>query len=171
MTFIFFLKFVLTLIYKIFIRLMCELLCSFSWWSIEGKSKRSSSYEELFLLSLFFYQEKKRSKLNFNLLLCTWVISSSAWFPWPNAVQPSCSYTAKTSIGGSWCRWTSPYVAWSWWPWRYSRRRAVCRGTSHNPCLTASKPDLPKNLRGDPLRTLTRTLCHLLASSPEAGDL
>ena len=59
MTFIFFLKFVLTLIYKIFIRLMCELLCSFSWWSIEGKSKRSSSYEELFLLSLFFYQEKK----------------------------------------------------------------------------------------------------------------
>jgi len=59
MTFIFFLKFVLTLNHKIFIRLMCELLCSFSWWSIEGKSKRSSSYEELFLLSLFFYQEKK----------------------------------------------------------------------------------------------------------------
>ena len=59
MTFIFFLKFVLTLIYKIFIRLMCELLCSFSWWSIEGKSKRSSSYEELFLLSLFFMKEKK----------------------------------------------------------------------------------------------------------------
>jgi len=59
MTFIFFLKFVLTLNYKIFIRLMCELLCSFSWWSIEGKSKRSSSYEELFLLSLFFMKEKK----------------------------------------------------------------------------------------------------------------
>ena len=59
MTFIFFLKFVLTLNYKILIRLMCELLCSFSWWSIEGKSKRSSSYEELFLLSLFFMKEKK----------------------------------------------------------------------------------------------------------------
>ena len=70
MTYLIIYEIVLTFNCKIFIRLMCELLCSFSWWSIEGKSKKSSSYEELFLLLSFFYKNK-RSKLNFNLLPCT----------------------------------------------------------------------------------------------------